>query len=194
MTQAEFLVEIAQLLKNAQIPFMLTGSHSSSHYGQPRGTNDVDFVIDPTVDQLEKLLTLIGEKYYVSREAALEALQRRFMFNVINFDEGWKADFIIRKNRPFDIEEFQRRRLEALYGHQVPVASPEGVILSKLEWDKITPSERQLKDALEVALVQGPKLDRDYLRRWAPELGVADKLESLLRQADQLEASQAKEG
>ena len=60
----------------------------------------------------------------------------------------------------------------------------DGVILSKLEWNKITPSERQVRDALSVAVVQWPTLDRAYLRRWAPELGVTEKLEEVLRTAE----------
>jgi hypothetical protein len=69
-------------------------------------------------------------------------------------------------------------------GHAVPFATPEDIILAKLEWDRITPSERQLRDALNVLRVQGPGIDREHLRRWAPELGVAERLEELLRQAD----------
>ena len=57
--------------------------------------------------------------------------------------------------------------------------------MTKLEWDKITPSERQVQDALNVAVVQWRTLDRVYLRRWAPLLGVADKLEEVLRKADE---------
>jgi hypothetical protein len=49
------------------------------------------------------------DRYYISPESAREALARRSMFNVIDFDEGWKADLIVRKDRPFSIEELRRR-------------------------------------------------------------------------------------
>jgi hypothetical protein len=107
------------------------------------------------------------------------------MFNIIDFEEGWKADFIIRKDRPFSIEEFRRRGPVPFLGRPLPVASAEDVILSKLEWNKITPSQRQIRDALGVVLLQATKLDRDYLRRWAPALGVENELEELLRQAEE---------
>src|SRR2546423_709510 len=106
MSQEEFLTQIAQLLEAAAIPFMVAGSHSSSYHGQPRATNDVDFVIDPTSEQLDRFLALLGDRHYVSPAAAREALSGRSMFNVIDFAEGWKADFIIRKDRPFSVEEF----------------------------------------------------------------------------------------
>jgi hypothetical protein len=190
MTQHDFLAHVAHCLDNSGIPFMVAGSHGSSVHGQPRATNDVDLVIDPTPEQLDRFLAVAGERYYVSPEAAREALARRSMFNIIDFGEGWKADLIIRKDRPFSVEEFGRRQVRTVYGSSLPVASAEDVILTKLEWDKITPSERQEQDALNVAVVQWPTLDQVYLRRWAPHLGVAEKLEEVLRRAGDLFSQQ----
>ena len=187
MTQQEFLAQVAQCLETARIPFMVTGSYSSSHYGQPRTTNDVDLVIDPTSDQLAAFLDLLGDRYYVSRESAREALSRRSMFNVIDFEDGWKADLILRKDRPFSIEEFRRRLPRTLLGQSLPLASAEDVNLAKMEWNVLTPSERQLHDALQVAVVQWPTLDQAYLRTWASALGVAEQLEDLLRKAQELQ-------
>jgi len=191
MTQRDFLLAIARALHGAGIPYMVAGSHASSHYGQPRATQDADFVIDPTRSQLDLFLDALGPDYYVSRPAAQEALEHRHMFNVIDFSNGWKADFIIRKDRPFSLEEFRRRRPANWQGQQLPIASPEDVILTKLEWDRISPSERQRQDALGVALALGPLLDRSYLRHWAPALGIVDSLEELLRQADALPPPQS---
>ncbi|MBV9125159.1 MAG: hypothetical protein JO112_17525 [Planctomycetes bacterium] len=66
------------------------------------------------------------------------------------------------------------------------MASPEDIILSKLEWSKITESDRQIQDALGVAVVQGSSLDGAYLRQWAEELGVTDRLEEVLAEAERL--------
>jgi hypothetical protein len=184
MTQDEFLGAIADLLDAAGIPFMVAGSVGSSYHGHARTTADVDLVIDPTPEQLEHLLRLIGDRFYVSSEGAREALARRSLFHVIHFDEGWKADLIVRKERPFSAEEFARRKTVLLRGRAFPLASAEDVILTKLEWDRITPSERQVRDALEVAVVAWASLELAYLRRWAGPLGVAEKLEEVLRQAE----------
>jgi hypothetical protein len=183
MTQLEFLAEICGKLERAGIPFMVAGSYASSYHGRPRATNDVDLVIDPTAQQLAVFLAALGSDYYASLDAAQAAFARRSMFNIVHFDEGWKADLIIRKNRPFSGEEFQRRQPGNLQGHTLPIASPEDVILTKLEWDRITPSERQRQDALHVAVVQGSLLDQDYLRKWASVLGVGQSVDELLQQA-----------
>lgn len=184
MTQEQFLADIAQRLEAAGIPYMVAGSHASGYHGQPRATHDADLVIDPTPDQLDAFLNGLPKPYYVSREAAQDALRRRSMFNVILFSDGWKADLIVRKDRPFSVEEFRRRQVGQLYGHALPLASAEDVILTKLEWNQISPSERQVRDAVNVAVAQWPTLDKNYLLRWAADLGVAEMLDDLLREAE----------
>ena len=139
MTQEEFLLRIADHLEAAGIPFMVVGSYSSIAYSQPRTTHGGDLVIEPTSEQLDNFLAVLGSDYYVSAEAAHEALTQRSMFNVIELTGGWKVDLIVRKDRPFSIEEFARRQPRSLAGRTIPVASAEDVILSKLEWNQITP-------------------------------------------------------
>ena len=59
---------LVELFARAGIPFMVTGSMASVHFGEPRSTLDIDVVID--------------------------------------YKTGWKADLIVRKDRPFSITEF----------------------------------------------------------------------------------------
>ena len=56
----------------------------------------------------------------------------------------------------------------------------EDVILHKLFWNRMTPSDRQLGDAAGIVAVQAGALDKNYLRYWAGELNVAAELERLL--------------
>jgi len=105
------------------------------------------------------------------------------MFSIIDFESGSKADLIVCKNRPFSVKEFSRRLRGTIAGTTVTFATAEDVILSKLEWNKITPSERQVRDALNVAEMKGAALDLEYLRKWAADLGVSVELEELLRDA-----------
>ena len=58
--------------------------------------------------------------------------------------------------------------------------SDEDVILHKLVWNRITPSDRQLGDAAGVLAVQADALDKSYLRHWAQELKLTGELERLL--------------
>lgn len=182
-TQKEFLARLVKLLDQAGIPYMVAGSMGSSLHGRPRATQDADVVIDPTEDQLRSLLALLGQGYYVSRDAALDAFRRRTMFNIVDLAGGWKADLIVRRDRPFSHQEFERRRQIEAMGQKLWVVSPEDAILSKLEWMKGRESDVQYSDALGVAVAQGGSLDIEYLHRWAGPLGVETMLTRLLKEA-----------
>jgi hypothetical protein len=186
ITQKEFLDRLTGLLSEAGIPYMVAGSVGSSLHGRPRATRDMDLVIDPTDDQLGSFIALLEPGHYVSKDAAHDALRRRTMFNVISLDGGWKADLIIRKDRPFSRQEFQRRRRIDAKGQMLWVVSPEDLILSKLEWMKGRESDVQYSDALGVAVEQWKSLDVEYLRTWAAQLGIEDALAHLLQEAEDL--------
>ena len=168
-------------LERAGIPYMVSGSFASVLYGQPRATRDVDLVVNPTEDQLRVFVASLAGEYYVSLEAAEEALRERSTFNVVDLQTGWKADLIIRKNRPYSIEEFRRRQTATILGIALEVVSREDSILSKLEWAKKSGSDRQIEDVAGVVRLQSSALDLDYLRRWAADLGVDDILRQVLR-------------
>ena len=178
-----FLKSMTKLLDDAGIPSMVAGSVGSSFHGRPRATQDADIVIDPEEDQFTSFLAIVQQGYYVSREAALDALRRRTMFNIIDLERGWKADLIIRKDRPFSRQEFERRRQIDAMGQTLWVVSPEDIILSKLEWMKGRESDIQYSDALGVAAAQWGNLDLEYLRKWAGQLGVENMLTRLLKEA-----------
>lgn len=185
MSQKKFLKTIIELLSGAKIAYMISGSIGSGFYGRPRATNDADIIVDLTREQLLAFIQSLGDRYYASREAAMQALDCRSMFNVIDVEYGWKADLIIRKTRPFSQTEFARRKEVSFWGMKVWVLSPEDCILSKLEWSG-GDSQIQYEDALGVLMVGWNTLDFDYLKTWAEELKAADLLERLIEEAKKL--------
>jgi hypothetical protein len=186
-SQQAFFSALIQQFNDCGIPFMISGSLASSVHGQPRATNDLDLVIDPSSDALERFLARTPPQWYVSTEAARDALARRSIFNVIDVEGGWKADLIIRKDRPFSVEEFRRRIRAQVLGVDVAMVSPEDSILSKLEWSAESGSQRQFADALAVAQMRGEDLDRGYLMRWAAALGVTQTLQRLFNEIEDVE-------
>jgi hypothetical protein len=176
----EFLRRIIQGLDAAEIPYMVVGSVASSAHGNPRSTYDVDVVIAPTPLQLTTVVRSYQQDLYADLNSAQQAMTNQSMFNVIDFSKGLKADLIFLKHRKFDLEEFSRRRKVQLHGNIAWAASPEDVILSKLEWSKMGDSERQYRDAMAVAAMQSTSLDVEYLRRWASDLNIEKLLHRLL--------------
>ena len=185
-SQEDFIQTVIEKLNEQDIPYMLSGSVSSSLHGQPRATKDVDIVIAPTEEQVLSFTENLGGNYYVSLDAVRDALAHNSTFNVIDNESGWKVDFIVRKDRPFSHKEFQRRYAAKIKGLDVWITSPEDTILSKLEWAKNSHSEQQFRDALGVAVVQWHRLDIDYMHKWAKELRVESSLKQLLQQARKL--------
>lgn len=60
------------------------------------------------------------------------------------------------------------------------MATPEDILLSKLEWSRATGSERQLRDAAGIVSQRGPSLDRAWLEQWAGPLRVRPLLRRVL--------------
>ena len=185
-SQKEFLKSVVENLQQAGIDYVICGSIAASFYGVERSTQDADIIIDSTEEQLTNFLKLLGDAYYVSNDAVLEALKQSTMFNIIDVENAWKADLIIRKKTDFYTEEFHRKRKEKLLGKDLYILSPEDTILSKLAWAKNSRSEQQFRDALEVAIIQWSNLEWDYLHKWAKELQVENALKQLLKKAKKL--------
>jgi hypothetical protein len=174
-TAGTFLRRIVGLLEAANVPYMLTGSFASTFHGTPRATQDIDLVVAPSPGGLKHFLDgCLVEGFYVDEARVRDAETRRGQFNVIDAATGWKADLIVQKDRPFSAMEFSRRQAAHLLGMHVFVASPEDVVLSKLEWALRGGSERQLQDAAAVLGVQGDRLDVEYVEQWATRLGVSE--------------------
>lgn len=55
---------------------------ASSLAGEPRATTDVDLAVRLRRPQVDALVTAFGTAYYVSREAALDAVTRHSSFNL----------------------------------------------------------------------------------------------------------------
>ncbi len=178
MGAENLFLKLRDALEAAGIPYMVTGSFVSAVHGVPRATHDIDVVIAPTGQQLLTLVREFSEsEYYVEIEDALEALRHTSQFNVIDERGVWKIDFIMRKDRPFSMAEFARRRLTSILGVPVYAATAEDMLVAKLEWAKIGESERQLRDASGIIAIQGENLDLPYVERWVSALSLENEWE-----------------
>jgi hypothetical protein len=173
MSIQDVLQRIILALDQAGIAYMLSGSFASAYYGASRSTQDIDFVIHASSEQLRSFIgALPVSEYYADLDSALEAHQRQSMFNVIDQATGWKIDFIIRKSRSYSQEEFRRRQRVTLHGVAVFMTTAEDAIISKLEWAKRAHSGRQIEDVAAILRVRWETLDKAYLVRCIAELGL----------------------
>jgi hypothetical protein len=185
MNVPEVFRTITAKLDQSGITYMLTGSFAGAYYGAARSTQDIDLVIEATEAQARSFVqSLPGDEYYADVDAAMEGHRRESLFNVIDMKTGWKIDMIFRKSRSFSREDFSRRRLVSLQGSPLFVASPEDVIVAKLEWSKLAQSKRQIQDVAAILRIRQESLDRPYLEKWFRELDLGNEWDDALREAD----------
>jgi len=141
MNELDVLRDVTARLKNAGIPYMMTGSMAMNYYAEPRMTRDIDLVVDVFPEDASSLIAAFQADYYVSREAVKDAVQQRSMFNLIHNESLVKIDFVVRKETPYRKTEFERRRLVRLENTDVYVVSKEDLILSKIYWARKSRSE-----------------------------------------------------
>jgi hypothetical protein len=181
VTEQQLLLDCLRRLNSRNISYMLTGSMASNAWGIPRTTHDLDFVIQLPPSQVSSFAaTFPAPDYFVDEGMIRSAYQPPHQFNVIHIPSALKVDFWILKPDEFEREMFRRKVKDLWMGETVWIATAEDVVLHKLYWNKLTPSDRQLGDVAGVAAVQKGKLDVEYLRRWAVRLEVQNTLEEAL--------------
>ena len=185
MSLRAFLQRIVEVLDEAGVPYMLTGSLASAFYAVPRATQDVDVVIETEEDGVDRLVRgLLLAGWYADRSAALEAWRGRGQFNAIEPESGWKADFIVRRDRSYSEEEFRRRQRISLLGVDLAVASLEDVLIAKLEWSKLGDSALQRRDVIQLLERTWDHLDHEYLETWVPRLDLDQEWQSAKEQVE----------
>ena len=185
MTAGDVFRRITTAMDRAEIPYMLSGSFASAYYGTARSSQAIDLVVEATPAKLEALRQLLPQtEYYVDVATALEAHRQRSMFNIIDLTTGWKVDLIFRKDRPFSVEEFRRRRQVEVHGVRLFIATAEDVIITKLEWSKLSQSQRQLEDVAAILRTRWDSLDKDYLKKWIANLQIQEEWKSAIEKAE----------
>jgi hypothetical protein len=172
----EFLEKVISALDNLRVPYLVTGSVAAMAYGEPRLTNDIDIVAALEDKHIPDLLNAFSsDEFYISEEAMKEAVRHQKQFNIIHPTSGLKVDIIIRHDTPFDDSRFSRvRRIHPAETYQAYFASPEDVIIKKMEYYKEGGSEKHLRDITGILKVSGEIVDRTYIADWAKRLDLTE--------------------
>lgn len=164
----KLLEKICQILDSLQIPYMLSGSVAMNFYADPRTTQDIDIVVEMEDYDVSSFVKMLGDKFYYFQEGIYDEIRRKGMFNIIDFESGFKVDFIIRKKDLYEQVKFQNRR-KTLYGNiDLWIISPEDLIISKLQWIQTLESNKQKSDITN--LLDYEQLDLTYIKNWCRTL------------------------
>jgi hypothetical protein len=165
----------------------LGGSMASSLVGEPRSTLDVDIAVNFEGTAGQAFLEKASREFYVPLDAARAAIEARTSFNVVDVEQGLKADLFVLGDGLLDRMQINRRVSVTIPGiaEEVWVTSPEDQVLRKLDWYRRTGEESntQWRDVIGIIRVHGEALDYEYLNDIARQIGLAALLDRASRAA-----------
>ena len=126
-------------------------------------------------------------EYYVSREAAREAVRLRRQFNVIHPASGMKVDLILARTDPWGKLRSPVDKGCGSADRDGYIARPEDIIISKMRYYKMGGSEKHLRDITGILNVSGresgPRLYRAVGGRIGVERNLGHDSEAAFRNA-----------
>jgi hypothetical protein len=177
----ELLQKIVEEFEQLQIPYIVTGAVAAIAYGEPRLTNDIDIVASIEERHISDLLKAFPQdEFFITEEMIRDAILHLGQFNIIHPESGLKVDVILKQNTPFDNSRFDRtRRIYPSETYQANFASPEDVIIKKLEYYKEGESEKHLRDITGILKISGDSLDFDYINEWSNRMSFTEIWEAV---------------
>lgn len=175
--QERILSDCTARFERLGIKYMLTGSMAMLHYAVGRMTRDIDIVIEVSNADAKAIIEEFEPDYYVPRVRVQDAIDRKFMFNLLHQETVVKIDCVVRKETEFQKTAFENRRKIKFGDFDVWTIGKEDLILSKLHWAKDTKSEMQMRDVTNMLRTE---YNETYVRTWANKLGIAELLEECL--------------
>ncbi|MEM9991501.1 MAG: hypothetical protein AAF738_07025, partial [Bacteroidota bacterium] len=104
------------------------------------------------------------------QEGFMKSVRKKELFNITDFDTGIRFDFMTYKDSEYNWTAFQRRTVVEFFGIKTFISTKEDLIISKLKWYNITPSEKQMEDLRFLLLDEG--LNQTYLTIWLNRLNI----------------------
>ncbi len=184
MEQDELLELVVRSLEKLGVRYFVTGSMATIFFGEPRFTNDIDIVVALSRDSIDRLAQEFqAPHFYLSDEAARDAIEHAGQFNLIHPSSGLKVDFMVAADTPFNRSRFSRCvRVRAGEDFEATFSAPEDVILMKMQYYRQGGSDKHLRDIAGILRISPSDVDRDYVTDWANRLGLRDVWDLILDQ------------
>jgi hypothetical protein len=178
----ELLRLVIECFERLKIPYFVTGAVASIAYGEPRLTNDIDIVTEIQAEHIPGLRACFPESdYSLEPDSIFRAIRDTSQFNIIHPASGLKVDIMISGRSEFDRSRFKRiRQLKPLDDLEANFASPEDVIIIKMEYYQQGRSEKHLRDIAGILRISAELIDMDYIFLWARKMGLEDIWRSIL--------------
>jgi hypothetical protein len=173
----ETVERIERILNEVGIRHHITGGIAASFYGDPRYTQDLDFVVDLAANdpEAQALLDRLSTAYLINKDVANDAIARRSLFQAVDLQSMIKIDFHVGGNIPGELDRSTRREIAP--GLFAQLVSKEDAVVSKLLG--ITQGSEKGRHDVREMLRREEYLDRARLNHLAAKLGVQELLDEL---------------
>lgn len=184
MEPLDLLALLTSALDELGLKYLVTGSMAAMTYGETRFTNDIDVVIDLRAEDVDRFCARFpSSEFYLSPESVRAAVLQRRAFNIIHPASGLKVDVFVPKDDAFERSRRARGvRLPISESREVMFASPEDVIIKKLQYYQEGGSEKHLRDIASLLKIQAARIDRAYVADWSETLGVKEIWDAIIGQ------------
>ncbi len=143
MTAVSFYVQIVKALDEIGASYMIVGAFGGYPFGITRVTFDIDILVELREQDFEALSQKFPlPRFYADPEMMRNSVQMGIMFNIIDTNEGIKADLVPLKREPdYDLAFARRVRRDfvdpAGSSFTAWVAQPSDIIIGKLSaWNE----------------------------------------------------------
>lgn len=186
MEPSELLPLLIRTLEGLKLPYFITGSTATILYGEPRFTNDIDIVVDLPSTKVDTFCAAFpAPTFYCPRPAVVDAVARKFQFNILAPETGMKVDVIVASNSKYDALRMARAmRHKDASGTEGSYASPEDVIVKKMSYFKEGGSDKHLRDITGMLKTPTTRIDRNYVALWANHFGCIEIWREIVDQVD----------
>ena len=191
-----FYFDVVRALEEVGAPYMLVGAFAGSAFGITRSTFDVDMLVNLQERHFDALAHRFPPpRYYADPEQMRSSTRLGIMFNIIDMNQGVKADLVPLSGSLGYREAFARRtrrtfRDESGNEFEAWCARSGDIILGKLMAWQEGRSAKHPADIREMLVfilsgLSDEKLDLHYIARLVAQLGteVADLWHRLFKQA-----------
>ena len=161
------LTKIVTALNTGEIPYMIVGGFAVCYYNRSRTTNDIDLVLQIQPGQVHTILEAFP-LWKGFEESFQEDIRRGMIFNLTDFDTGIRYDFMSFQDNSYSREAFGRKVPVTFLGVDCMLSSKEDLVISKIRWHNMSPSEKQMEDIQFLLL--DDSLDRTYIKDWVNQL------------------------
>lgn len=139
MSALGFYIQVVKALEEIGAPYMIVGAFAGLAFGVNRATFDIDILVDLRAPDTEALAARFPPpRYYADPEMMRDSIRLGIMFNLIDTEEGVKADLVPLTREPGYRAAFARRvrqTFEDEAGHTFDAwcAQPTDIIIGKLQ-------------------------------------------------------------